>query len=697
MEKQIKIKGLYKFFAVVLAVLIVATAITAVTFTVYFKNTFNDFYNAQYSLIHDRIAGNVISEEYTLWQQGSLIVGNIDVALYISDKQTDDSAKHRAIQTINNLKGVLSVRSIQIFSDGGDAIWNGENMNKTSFEEYLKQNAEFNDIYKRYQGGENFFISEDKRNITYFYEDYRSFTVVFKIDREEFEQKIVYAKADEKNDVWVYYKNDEPVIGSENNILKELPKIKEKTDSGGNSEFVYKNMLYICNNVRDVLCISRFSYANLIGAALSGAPFIWILIAMLLVIIGVAIYFAVKYIRQLMAYYMWQFTEFSKSEEKGKTELSIIRLFISRKQSADDVNAICNIFQSGTGRYYMSLILIIDEPEKLSNEPEIIGGVNYKTKINKIVHNVLSGEGTCVSVGISDEKIGVLFNTDNPENIKRHTGRINDEIKKLCGTTISVIKSRVTTDISQIGDCINSVRAISEYRFVSGTHSFVDEEEIIVRNGKCEYPIAVQNEMIKACVDKNFEKVEELLNEFITYIAENDYTMAENWTIMLFVNIIRNIKTADKTLNFQTVGMLVKSSTFEEAAKRFIDYLKTDEEEISEQLSGGNSFLIKVEKITEQNYGSADYDLNALAYELDNSAVHVSRKFKKLSGQNFSQYLSAYRIQKAMDLLENTEMRIGEIAEKCGFGSGGYFSTIFKKHTSMTPQEYREKKIYEEK
>ena len=44
----------------------------------------------------------------------------------------------------------------------------------------------------------------------------------------------------------------------------------------------------------------------------------------------------------------------------------------------------------------------------------------------------------------------------------------------------------------------------------------------------------------------------------------------------------------------------------------------------------------------------------------------------------------------AMSYLKNTNKRIVEISELCGFNSSTYFVTTFKKFTSLTPKEYRD-------
>ena len=68
--------------------------------------------------------------------------------------------------------------------------------------------------------------------------------------------------------------------------------------------------------------------------------------------------------------------------------------------------------------------------------------------------------------------------------------------------------------------------------------------------------------------------------------------------------------------------------------------------------------------------------------------------FKKETGQTFINYLNNYKIERSKDLLKNTNMTLLDISLEVGFNNQSYYSTIFKKYTNMTPQEYRETALY---
>ena len=68
---------------------------------------------------------------------------------------------------------------------------------------------------------------------------------------------------------------------------------------------------------------------------------------------------------------------------------------------------------------------------------------------------------------------------------------------------------------------------------------------------------------------------------------------------------------------------------------------------------------------------------------------YLSRIFKEVTGFTVTGYLHARRIQKARTLLVQGSMNISEISEAAGYENLTYFERVFRKHTGMSPLEYR--------
>ncbi len=98
--------------------------------------------------------------------------------------------------------------------------------------------------------------------------------------------------------------------------------------------------------------------------------------------------------------------------------------------------------------------------------------------------------------------------------------------------------------------------------------------------------------------------------------------------------------------------------------------------------------IAKIQYYIEQHYG------DSLTVEFFADYVHQSlstfnRNFKREIGISPMRYLEEVRIVKAKLLLRRVDIPLTDIALSCGFGSGAYFATIFKKHTGLTPTDYR--------
>lgn len=72
------------------------------------------------------------------------------------------------------------------------------------------------------------------------------------------------------------------------------------------------------------------------------------------------------------------------------------------------------------------------------------------------------------------------------------------------------------------------------------------------------------------------------------------------------------------------------------------------------------------------------------------SPSYLSRVYKQLSGKSLSDSIMEARLQKARQLLLETDMKVQEITSAVGFESAAYFIRFFRKFMNMTPMDYRE-------
>lgn len=123
----------------------------------------------------------------------------------------------------------------------------------------------------------------------------------------------------------------------------------------------------------------------------------------------------------------------------------------------------------------------------------------------------------------------------------------------------------------------------------------------------------------------------------------------------------------------------------------FLSFFHKVNEFINLKRKNRNEHLIaRVKEYIDANY-SENITLNSMSRIFGISSGYLSVLFNDYLGQNFIDYLSNLRTQKAKRLLKNTNLRIYEIAEKVGYRDAYYFSAAFKRIVGINPTEYREK------
>ena len=81
--------------------------------------------------------------------------------------------------------------------------------------------------------------------------------------------------------------------------------------------------------------------------------------------------------------------------------------------------------------------------------------------------------------------------------------------------------------------------------------------------------------------------------------------------------------------------------------------------------------------------------LEDVADSLGYNKNYICHLFQKNIGMTYVQYLTRRRIEIAKDLLLNTKLSMLDIAARCGFADGAYFTRVFKRETDQTPAEFR--------
>lgn len=90
-----------------------------------------------------------------------------------------------------------------------------------------------------------------------------------------------------------------------------------------------------------------------------------------------------------------------------------------------------------------------------------------------------------------------------------------------------------------------------------------------------------------------------------------------------------------------------------------------------------------------QSHYQYEITRDSVAQQFEVSPNHLSRLFRTHGRMTFSGYLTQVRMDRAKHLLRNYNLKLQDIAVRCGYHDTPYFCHVFKHATKSTPKEYR--------
>ena len=173
------------------------------------------------------------------------------------------------------------------------------------------------------------------------------------------------------------------------------------------------------------------------------------------------------------------------------------------------------------------------------------------------------------------------------------------------------------------------------------------------------------------------------------YISEQDYDC-----YVIIITAYRDFDYAKRAIDCQVDAFLTKPFSSQELVDTVRKGLASFQKEAKPKpfvKSQSNNYIVSsAMNYIQNNFTSSTLSLDNVADALSVSCGHLSRLFKKHTGQNFPEYLLKVRMEHAKMLLETTNMSTTDIATATGYESSVYFRQSFKSCFNMTPRQYRE-------
>ncbi len=218
-----------------------------------------------------------------------------------------------------------------------------------------------------------------------------------------------------------------------------------------------------------------------------------------------------------------------------------------------------------------------------------------------------------------------------------------------------------------------------------------------IRTERFSYPMDIEKNVKTAVYSLDNDKTYEIAEKFILYCRQQPYQPIQIIEALVrftssIINVIKEVhyELYNQINQKEILQKIMESCTRDELTTAFVSFIQKITSYGVKEQKAVSPVIKKALNLISEHYPSIT--LVEMASSLHVTPEYVSAVFNKELGVNFSVYLKEYKINKAKELLVNSNLKAYEIAEKLGYQDHKYFYRIFKELSGFSPVEYQ--KVY---
>jgi two-component system, response regulator YesN len=287
-----------------------------------------------------------------------------------------------------------------------------------------------------------------------------------------------------------------------------------------------------------------------------------------------------------------------------------------------------------------------------------------------------------------------------PEIVLDFTRKVIEQLRKDKGMMLTAGVGRTCIGLEDIPMSYAEAFLALEYKVVKGSNTIIQIDEVSeVSEISFDYSIDKEQQIINIVKSGDINNLREVLNGIL-----NSNLNKEGIPIEIIHNIFNALAgTAVRTIyeihstvedvfgaKFNIYKKMNDYKAISEKKEYVIEVFEKIADFIARRRKNQNERVYdRILSYIHENY-SSDISLNSIGDAVGLSMQYISSIFKETSGVNFLDYLNSYRVERAKEMLSDTNLSIQDIGAKSGFNNANNFIRVFKKYEGITPGQFRE-------
>ncbi|MDQ6419875.1 helix-turn-helix domain-containing protein [Paenibacillus sp. LHD-117] len=310
------------------------------------------------------------------------------------------------------------------------------------------------------------------------------------------------------------------------------------------------------------------------------------------------------------------------------------------------------------------------------------------------------------AIEMERDRVGILLNVAEPSaeegnELDRVLKAIKSQMESKFRTSITVAVSGMKADLEQIAVAYGEAVTALEYKLLREQRDIMYYDS--VKNAEHHYfyySLETEAQLMNYAKSGDYGSVAKVLDH-VFEINFQTRSISPEMGKCLFSELISTVLKLFNALGmdekpffdgesdpFKYMARIGSTEKMSEALKRL--YGSICEKVAGERSDHSDVLAAKIRQYIENHFASNELSLTTIADHIGLNPSYLSTFYKKQSGHNVTEYITALRMKEAKALLSDSDLTVTQIALKVGFASDIGLIRVFKKAEGVTPGKYRE-------
>lgn len=326
------------------------------------------------------------------------------------------------------------------------------------------------------------------------------------------------------------------------------------------------------------------------------------------------------------------------------------------------------------------------------------------SELRQMMISGLRSSWKCEGILINHRQIGFCLGTKNQDDVKTFFTQAIAGIESKYDFYIVAAIAEPSTDIEAMEYCFGSAMHLLSARFALNKSSVLTSKSVPpMERDIYYYPLELERELIDTVLQGRQKKAMNIVKRVITAnLRERDLDKqaAGQFLIALQATVHRILQSSghgdDKKIYSYATDVLTPGGSGSLLIEELIEKIERLFDRLIDEVS--SEFKTTDNEAAQQlvNYIKDNYDKNISLTDLADafgfSVGYISILFKNEVGSNFKDYLNAYRIRIAKEILRVRDVKIKDIAVQVGILNVNTFIRVFKRYEGISPGEFIKKR-----